>query len=161
MLDDVYKKCADVGVKEIMEMMGGMAFESSGVKELNGPSVLGQISGTIGFASKNFTGAAVIHFSKETALMIANMIFGIETEEMTSDIIDAVGEVTNLICGRLKTEYTNILGVECQMTVPAVIMGEKYETYIGLKLPSYIYSYKAVEDQKYEVNVELKIQEFS
>ncbi len=79
------------------------------------------ISGLVSFMGK-YHGTIGIFCSKEFALKIASGMLMEEITEVTTDVIDAVGEITNMIAGNIKTKITEDYG-EMELSVPIVMLG--------------------------------------
>ena len=63
--------------------------------------------------------------SEVLAQRVAAVMFESPPEEITEDEIrDAVGEITNLIAGNLKTELHD--GDSCELSLPMVVHGDDY-----------------------------------
>jgi chemotaxis protein CheX len=78
------------------------------------------ISGVIGL-SGNAVGAVVINLSEQFALRAASELLMTEVTELNSDVIDVVGELTNVVAGHAKTELEEF---EMSVSLPSVITGE-------------------------------------
>jgi len=75
-------------------------------------SFTGQYHGVIGiFCSKNF------------ALKVASSMLMMELKEFNNDVKDAIGEVSNMIAGNVKTKISEQYG-EMHLSIPIVIAGE-------------------------------------
>lgn len=79
------------------------------------------ISGFVSFMGK-YHGTIGIFCSKEFALKIASGMLMEEITEVTTDVIDAVGEISNMIAGNVKTKITENYG-EMELSVPIVMLG--------------------------------------
>ena len=80
------------------------------------------VSGVIGL-SGDAVGTVVLNMSKEVALGIASVLLMEEFTELTADVIDAVGELTNVIAGAAKSKLKEFrLGV----SLPNVITGSAH-----------------------------------
>lgn len=140
-------------------MMAGFELSAQEPYVLQDPQSLGQISSVIAFYGAGLEASVIAHFNQSLALLLTENIFGIQTKEMNEDVLDAVGEVANMICGRMKTELTNEKGHEYTMTVPTMVVGEKYKTYIKIKDDAMIFPYVSPEkDQR--IHLEVKVREF-
>lgn len=85
----------------------------------------GDISGVIGLVSDVFTGSVVISFPKETFLGIMSRMLGEEFTEITQDIEDGAGELTNIIFGQAKITL-NERGYGINTAIPSVITGKNH-----------------------------------
>jgi chemotaxis protein CheX len=88
------------------------------LKEKSAPSH--EVSGLIGLAGK-YHGMVVLSFGRETALQLAGRMLGSEPAELDSDVVDAVGELTNMVAGSAKTQLAEH---ELSIGLPTVICGK-------------------------------------
>ncbi|MBC7691486.1 MAG: chemotaxis protein CheX [Methylotenera sp.] len=82
----------------------------------------GDISGVIGLVSDAFTGSVVISFPAETFLKIMSRMLGEEFKELTPEIQDGAGELTNIIFGQAKIGL-NESGYGIKTAIPSVVSG--------------------------------------
>ena len=82
----------------------------------------GDISGVIGLVSEAFTGSVVISFPQATFLKIISRMLGEEFTEITKDIEDGAGEMTNMIFGQAKVSL-NEKGYGIKTALPSVVSG--------------------------------------
>jgi chemotaxis protein CheX len=78
------------------------------------------MSGSVGLSGK-VNGVVYTTFSEQTARHIAEKILGVEVGE--AEVIDAVGELTNVVAGNLKSRLCD-LGFNCTLSIPSVVRGE-------------------------------------
>lgn len=78
------------------------------------------ISGIIGL-SGNASGTVVINLSTEVALKAASAMLMEEMTEMNDDVLDAVGELANVIAGQAKTDLEEY---KLSVSLPNVVTGE-------------------------------------
>jgi chemotaxis protein CheX len=78
-----------------------------------------EVSAVIGVTGKA-AGTIVLSLSRGTALEVLNRMVGIETTEITADVCDAVGELTNMIAGSAKAQMERL---ELSISIPNVISG--------------------------------------
>jgi len=79
-----------------------------------------EVSGLIGLSGR-CRGMVMFSVGRETALSMAEILLGTRPEELNGDVLDAVGEITNMIVGAAKTrleEYRLNIGL------PTVICGK-------------------------------------
>jgi chemotaxis protein CheX len=81
------------------------------------------ISGVIGL-SGNAAGTVVVNMSEEVAIRAASTMLMMEITELNDDVIDAVGELTNMIAGQAKAELEQY---DLSVSLPNVITGEGHE----------------------------------
>jgi len=85
-------------------------------------SLMGDVSGVIGMVQDRLEATMIICLNFETVRDILPHVVGHSvsvTHEMT---VDAVGEITNMIFGQIKTEL-NKRGYALKLGIPSVVMG--------------------------------------
>lgn len=83
----------------------------------------GEIAGMVGMVAPPLKGTLLISFTKASIFQIMDNMLGEKHEELTDDVSDAVGELTNMIYGSAKTAL-NQLGYNFEMAIPTVIRGD-------------------------------------
>ena len=86
------------------------------------------ISGVIGM-SGGAAGTVVINLSKEVALKAASTMLMDDIKEINDDVIDAVGELANMVAGQAKAELAEF---DLSISLPNVVTGERH----GICFPS-------------------------
>lgn len=88
------------------------------------PLPTGRISGTIGIAGESVTGAIYLHLPEPLARSAACTMLGDPTGQTIGDdeTNDAVGELTNMVAGALKSALCDIER-HCAVSTPSVIRG--------------------------------------
>ena len=81
------------------------------------------ISGVIGLSGKA-VGAAVLSMSEQSALAAASHMLMCEITEISDDVVDAVGELVNMMAGAAKAELAEY---ELMISLPNVITGNAHE----------------------------------
>jgi len=81
------------------------------------------VSGVIGLSGKA-VGTVVMSLSEEVALKATSTMLMCETESIDEDVVDAVGELTNMVAGAAKAELEEY---ELQVSLPNVITGRDHE----------------------------------
>ncbi len=82
-----------------------------------------EISGVIGLSGKA-VGTVVVSLSREVAVKAASAMLMMELTEIDSDVIDAVGEIANMVAGSAKAELAQF---ELSISLPSVITGRGHE----------------------------------
>ncbi len=85
----------------------------------------GDISGIIGFASKNICGSVALTFPTETAVKCYNMMVGDNIDKITDDVRDTVGELTNIVAGGAKKIYAE-QGLSFDISIPTIVLGKNH-----------------------------------
>lgn len=96
------------------------------------------ISGVIGLSGRA-SGTVVINLSTEVALQAASAMLMEEIDEVNDDVVDAVGELANVIAGQAKAELVNY---ELSVSLPNVILGEGHEVRFPSATPPLVVPFK-------------------
>jgi chemotaxis protein CheX len=91
------------------------------------------LSAMVGFAG-TITGLVSVQCSNKTAAAIAAKMLFTNTSTLTDDDIrDAIGEIANMVAGGYKAKYVERIDngeLVLEQSVPTVIKGEQFETYV-------------------------------
>ncbi|MEN0110055.1 MAG: chemotaxis protein CheX [Planctomycetota bacterium] len=96
------------------------------------------ISGLIGLSGKA-QGMVVINLSTEVALQAASAMLMEEMTEVNDDVLDAVGELANVVAGQAKTDLDEY---ELSVGLPNVITGEGHEIRFPSSAPPLVVPFK-------------------
>ena len=80
------------------------------------------ISGVIGL-SGDAQGSIALCYSKEVAISTVSKMLGCEIHENSPDLIDAIGEIANIIAGNAKSELSRF---NLAISLPNVIIGKDH-----------------------------------
>jgi chemotaxis protein CheX len=78
------------------------------------------ITGIIGF-SGYIRGAVVLSMRKDMAIRTTGLLIGTDPADLDADVIDAMGEIVNIIAGNIKAKIPD--GEKIVISLPAVIKG--------------------------------------
>jgi len=81
------------------------------------------ISGVIGLSGRA-AGMVIINLSEEVALKAASAMLMVEITEVDDDVLDAVGELANMVAGQAKAELEQY---DLSVSLPTVITGENHD----------------------------------
>ena len=84
------------------------------------PARLGEVSAIIGLAGET-SGAVVLSFEGPTALAMAGKLAGKPFTELSSEAIDCVGELANIIAGNAKRDLEDF---RISISLPGVFVGQ-------------------------------------
>ena len=101
----------------------------------------GSVTGLIGLAGAKANGCMTISFDEPTALAVVNALLMEKFEKISDEVVDAIGEITNMICGGAKAELDNV-GYQFNLAIPSVIVGEKVEMKQLSKSPIIVVPFK-------------------
>jgi len=80
------------------------------------------ISGIIGLSGKA-AGTVVLSLSREAAIQATATMLGETPDDLNGDVVDAVGELTNMIAGAAKAELEQL---QMSVSLPNVIIGRNH-----------------------------------
>jgi chemotaxis protein CheX len=84
---------------------------------------LNEVSAVIGLTG-DIIGAVVLSFTRETAIAMAGRFSGRPFHLLSNEVIDAVGELVNIIAGNAKKDLGTF---RVEISLPGVITGTKYK----------------------------------
>lgn len=84
-----------------------------------------EISGVIGLSGRA-VGTVVVSFSTQVALKAASTMLMTEATRIDDDVLDAVGELTNMVAGAAKAELEEY---DLAVSLPNVITGAAHEVH--------------------------------
>ncbi len=112
-----------VAVTKTLETMVGCKVTREAPSLKKTPNSLYPVSGIIGLSGV-VAGTVVLTMSKELALKSASVMLMDEFTELTPDVFDAVGELTNVVAGNAKAQLEEY---KLSLSLPNVIHGENME----------------------------------
>jgi len=80
------------------------------------------VTGIIGLSGKA-SGDIVISFERKLTLLATEALVGEKYDDITDDVIDTVGELTNMIAGNAKSSMEEL---ELTLALPTVIVGKNH-----------------------------------
>ena len=87
-------------------------------------SALGDVSAIIGITGAA-RGSMALTFSESCIKAIVSSLIGIEATQIDDDVKDAVGELTNMICGDARGRLGQE-GISLQAGIPTIVAGKKH-----------------------------------
>ena len=82
-----------------------------------------ELSAVIGISGK-VAGTIVLSLSRGAALQVLNRMVGVEAQEITTEVCDAVGELTNMIAGSAKAQMERL---QLSISIPNIVSGKDHE----------------------------------
>ena len=86
-----------------------------------------EVSGIIGLSGKA-SGTVVVSVDREVAMCVTEKMIGARPDSLNADVMDAIGEITNMIAGRAKTGLAQL---EMNLALPTVITGKNHVIRFG------------------------------
>lgn len=93
----------------------------------------GDVTGIIGLAGDE-KGTLCVSFKKEGALHVYNTLMDNRSDEINEEVIDAIGELTNIISGQARKEFEKS-NINLKAAIPMVVVGKDVEMNFITKLP--------------------------
>ena len=112
----------ELATREVFEIMLGTPLEPMADPEATRVT---DMTAMIGLAGK-LCGVLSICCSSATATRIAARMLGIESEEVTDSVRDALGEMCNMAAGNFKAKI-NGMADACMLSIPTVVSGRDYQ----------------------------------
>ena len=114
---------------EVLETMAFIKAKNGNPYAVNSlRSTSGVVTGIIGMVGAQIHGALAVSFSKGCILRIVSNMLGEEFTEIDDIVIDAVGELTNMISGGTKKRLSD-KGFSFNMAIPSMIRGKGIKIY--------------------------------
>lgn len=84
------------------------------------------VAALVGLAG-SWVGTGSVDCSAEFACTIAGAMLGSDYDTVNDDVLDAMGEVANMIIGNIKTNVENQVG-PMELSIPTVVYGRNFTT---------------------------------
>ncbi len=104
----------------------------------------------VGFGGE-YVGSGMISSSQKLACKMASAMLMTEYAEMHDDVRDALGEISNMVFGNVKTELEEELG-PLSLSIPTVIVGSNFDVRSASN-PSWVVIPLKLAEDEFEVRV--------
>ncbi len=111
----------ELAVREVFEIMLGCKLEGCGEP----PSFPGELTAMVGLAGQ-LCGLVTLRCTAKSAASMASRLLSVEIQQSDKQMLDAIGEITNMVAGNFKNKLTGIAD-KCMLSVPTVITGSNYD----------------------------------
>ncbi|MDR2731044.1 MAG: chemotaxis protein CheX [Treponema sp.] len=81
------------------------------------------ISAVIGLSGA-VRGAVIISMKSDLAIKLTDLLTGVEHDDIDADVVDAVGEINNIIAGNIKPKVPD--GDKIVISIPTIIKGKEH-----------------------------------
>ena len=128
----------NIFIKAALNVIETMAFTkaTAGKPRLKVDKIThGEVTGVIGLANTELRGSMVLSFDSSTIIAIVNSMLGSSYKEVNNDVVDAVGELTNMICGASKKGLSEYKSISLDFTIPTTIVGKNMEINFQSSVP--------------------------
>ncbi|HVN95663.1 MAG TPA: chemotaxis protein CheX [Syntrophorhabdaceae bacterium] len=85
----------------------------------------GDVTGIMGLVGDK-KGTITISFREKGAMFVFQTLVGDECSSVTPDVVDAIGELTNIISGQARKEFEKA-GINLKASIPMVVVGKNVE----------------------------------
>ena len=110
------------GLEGVFKTMLDCQVERTGLGLMENSHALYPVSGIIGVSGKG-VGTIVVSMQRSVALKIAEVMLMMEgLTEIDNDVLDAVGEITNMVCGDAKAKLAQF---QLSISLPNILCGEE------------------------------------
>jgi chemotaxis protein CheX len=110
-------------LKNTFQTMLGCAAQRGPIQLKTDNRAMHQVSGVIGLSGKA-VGVVVLSMSEEVALKSASTLLMMEASKIDADVLDAVGELANVVAGAAKAHLEEL---DLKASLPSVITGQGHE----------------------------------
>jgi len=116
-----------VSAKNVLETMCQIQVTAQKPKLKKDKVTYGEVTGIIGMSSQAVSGSMILSFSENCILnVVANMLMEPVKSKIDEEVTDAVGELTNMICGGAKASLAK-LALKFDLATPTMVVGKGIE----------------------------------
>jgi len=124
------------GTLEVLKKMAAIDAVPGKPRVKTDESAFGDVSGIIGITG-DALGSLALSFSEACICRVVADMLGERFEGVTQEIIDATGELTNMISGASRTQMEK-MGMRVYAAIPTVVHGRRHTISHILKAPSIV-----------------------
>jgi chemotaxis protein CheX len=132
-MDARFVNCYLKGAQAVFKTMLRMDLQMGRPSVKTDRKASGDVTGVIGFAGDK-KGSFTISLKNTSVLSIYNAFTGEGQTEVNDEVIDAVGELTNIISGQTRLELEKI-GYNISASLPTIIIGKDVDINMITKAP--------------------------
>lgn len=142
-------------VNDMMETMMGVLPERLPIELKTEDHAAGDVSGIIGFADKNITGAVALSFPEETVLSVYELMTSEKANSIDNSVQDTVGELANMVAGGAKRIFAD-RGLHFHISIPSVVVGKRHSIFHKMGTPVVIVPF-ILEGKPFNMEVSMKV----
>ena len=122
---DIVIKLVSSAAADVFSTMLGLSISTGEpFREGATPAEAEGVIALIGLAG-SWMGTGMLSCSPEFACRISSLMLMTEYESVNGDVLDAIGEISNMIFGNVKTELESLLG-PLGLSIPTVLFGRNF-----------------------------------
>jgi chemotaxis protein CheX len=111
----------------VFEMMLGVTLiDREPTRDEDSPSHPEGVVSLVGLAG-DWAGTGAFRCTAEMAKKLSGLLLMQEFTSVDEDVLDAIGEITNMVLGNVKTSFEEVLG-PMGLSIPTVIYGRNFTT---------------------------------
>ena len=126
MQDRLIKEITEATEAVLQTMMGMEPQRGTPTLDSPGPGPIGGVSAMVGIVG-TWTGAGAVSCDEALACRLAGAMLMSQYDKVDEDVLDAMGEIANMVIGNIKTNLEADLG-HMQLGVPTVTYGKDFAT---------------------------------
>ena len=131
--------------KNVLETMAQIKVTPQKPHLKKGTSSYGEVTGIIGMSADDIAGVMILSFSEKCILqVVAKMLMEDPKAKIDDEVVDAVGELTNMICGGAKAQLSK-LEHKFDLATPSMAVGKDVEITCYSKAPTIVIPFETEE----------------
>lgn len=131
--------------KNVLETMAQTKVTPKKPHLKEGSASYGEVTGIIGMTSDEITGCMIVSFSEKCILkIVANMLMEDLRAKIDDEVVDAVGEITNMICGGAKAELAKV-DHKFNLATPTMVVGKGVEISYYSEAPTIVIPFETAD----------------
>lgn len=150
---DLRQQIIDATV-EIFTTMVMMDITPGDQRDIGSRPIKSSITGMIGLAGTQ-KGVLAIHIPNEVAMAITSSFLGMDVDEINDDVLDAVGELANMLGGNVKAILSE-KGRDIDLSLPSTISGAEYHFQCLAEAEILIIPFSVADGKQFIVEIQLE-----
>jgi chemotaxis protein CheX len=122
-----------IGAQSVFKTMLGMEISLSKPVLKTDRKSSGDVTGIMGLVGDR-KGTITISFRERGAMFVFKTLVGEECSSITPDVVDSIGEITNIISGQARKEFEKA-GINLKAATPMVVVGKGVEVSFITTIP--------------------------
>lgn len=115
-----------VSLKNVLSTMAQIELSAQKPEKKTSDIAVGEVSGIIGMIGPQVKGSMAITFDKTLATSIMHNMLSEQCDEITDEVRDMVGEMTNMICAGAKNALAEQSYI-FEMATPVIVSGNDHK----------------------------------
>jgi len=110
------------GLEDVFKTMLDCSVHRTGIDLMENSQALHPVSGIVGVTGQGVVGTVVLSMERQVAIKAAQVMLMMEDiAQVDNDVLDAVGELANMICGEAKAKLAQF---RLNISLPNVLCGD-------------------------------------